>query len=797
MTMNSITGRRSGYTFYPTYPDLRQYTNNFSQENFIGNSQFGKVYRGIREGRQSFGEHVGEFIVKIWEKDITLYKVLPGDNERRFVDEDTLYRYFRTHDIFHPNLPEFLGFYLNISHGQLAMLYGMKPLDTLHNLLQKGLKQAHGLVFLLILCSSVFLALFLFLKHKFVLEKVIKQIAFSGSLSWPKRINIAIGIASALEFLHQIKDPLNPPYLLRNLCASHVMIDKDYKPVIYDFGMISGGILTDRRELTNQYVDGCHGYIDPIGARPGAWSEKCDVFSFGVVLLGLITNNVYTEEDFISGKPSVHEWAWDEYRKHQSHSGKQNISLVHANIESEPLFYSRDGIKLTNLAMRCVEYVPLKRPTMKQVVSYLLKLQIVQGHGNSLGIDQIPRGDHATGLANKLSGFSRVMLKRSDLQPMLSWLNEESGVVRSGRSCPSAIYSKILSLYGQHLSPFVFWENKLFKSHTSPKFQAGKKSLTDGHKAIQVFSYEDINDLTEGLSEDNIIGDFEFGEVFRGKSVGKEVTVKIWKDPEFTGVTCEYERKLWDELVLLQHPKFMRHPNMLKLVGYCFEGKQLAIVYDLKPLDTIHNLMVKDNFTWLQRIKVALGFAVLLNFLQCTEPHRIPYIVRNIRAAHIILDQDGFPKLLDFGKLAGGILPERRWDKFHRKFDAGYANYYIHDDGSFDRKCDVEAFGVVLLSLISKRMFVNEEGASEWAKEEYKARLSVPGSSRSQCLLVNQSFMTERGFNSRDGIKITKLAMRCMDFCRLPTMKKVVKRLMKLHAVQNYGDELGVKEMLS
>ncbi|KAJ4847892.1 hypothetical protein Tsubulata_011623 [Turnera subulata] len=740
MKLNCNTGHSLLMTLY--HREVRLPTNDSSQENFIGNFQFGKVYRGICKGR--------DLVVKIWEKDNPFYRVLPGDNERRVADEATLYRYFRTHNISHPNLPEMFTFYLDSSLGQLAMLYEMKPLDTLHNLLQKG------------------------------------------SLSWPKRINIAIGIASALEFLHQIEDPLNPPYLLCNLCASHIMIDKDYKPVIYDFSMISGGILTDRTELTNHYVDGCHGYIDPVGARPGAWSEKCDVFSFGVVLLGLITNNVYTEEDFTSGKPSVHEWAWGEYRQQQSHSSKHNISLVHSNIESEPLFYSRDGIKLTNLAMRCVEYDPLKRPTMKQVVSYLLKLQIVQGHGNSLGIDQIPRGNHATGLAKKLSGFSRVMLKRSDLQPMLSCLNEESGVVRSGRSCPSWIYSKILSLYGQHPSPFIFWESKLFKSHTSLKFHP------DVHKAIQVFSYEDISALTEGFSEDNIIGEFQFGKVFRGKTVGKEVTVKIWKLPEFTRITCEYERRPWDELVLLQHPKFLSHPNMPKLVGYCFEGKQLAVVYDLKAWDTMYNLMVKDNFTWLQRIKVGLGLAVLLNFLQCAEPHRIQYFVRNLCAAHIILDQDGFPKLLDFGMLAGGILTDRRFFKFHKPREAGCLSYYIFSVPS-ERGCDESAFGEILLSLISKRIFVNEERPYEWAEEEYKARLSVPGSSKSQCSLVNQSFMTARGFNPGDGIKISKLAMECMDFdaSRGPTMKKVVKRLMKLHAVQNYGDELGVKEMLS
>ncbi|KAJ4839660.1 hypothetical protein Tsubulata_026455 [Turnera subulata] len=788
--MDSITGQRRLALIYPAFdPELRQYTNDFSQENFIGNFQFGKVYRGIYDGRETFGERAGEIVVKIWKKDNPFYKVLPGDNERRSADEETLGRYFWHQNIFHPNLPEFLGFSLHSSPGQLAALYAMKPLDTLHNLLQKGLKQTHGLAFLLILCSSVFLALFLFHKHKVMMEKVIKQMAFSGSLSWAQRVSIAIGIASALEFLHQIEDPLNPPYLLRNLCASHIMIDKDYKPVIYDFSMISGGILTDRRELTNQYVDGCHGYIDPVGARPGAWSEKCDVFSFGVVLLGLITNKVYAEEDFTSGKPSVHEWAWGEYRQQQSDHGKQNFSLVHANIESELLFCSRDGIKLTNLAMRCVEYDPLKRPTMKQVVSYLLKLQIVQDHGNSLGIDQIPKGDHATGLANKLSGFSRVLLKRSDSQLMPPCLNRES-----------KLYSKILSSCGKHLSPFIFWENKLFKSHTSPEFHAGKKSLTEGHKDIQVFSYKDISALTEGFSEDNIIGDLQTGQVFRGKTVGKEVTVKILKVPdEYSCATCEYERRLWDELVLLQHPKFMSHPNIQKLVGYCFEGEQLAVVYDLKPLDTIHNLMVKDDFTWLQRIKVALGFAVLLNFLHRPIPHRIPYFVRNICAAHIILDQDGFPKLLDFGKLGGGILQDRRFEKFHRPFASIRGGYYIYDDGDLECGDDVIAFGEILLSLISKIIFVNEERPYEWAEEEYKARLSALGFSRPQCSLVNESFMTSRGFNPGDGIKISKLAMECMDFdaSRGPTMKNVVKRLMKLHAVRNYGDELGVKELLS
>ncbi|XP_030925524.1 probable serine/threonine-protein kinase PBL8 [Quercus lobata] len=59
------------------------------------------------------------------------------------------------------------------------------------------------------------------------------------------------------------------------------------------------------------------------------------------------------------------------------------------------------------------------------------------------------------------------------------------------------------------------------------------------------------------------------------------------------------------------------------------------------------------SLTWLQRIKVALGFARVVEFLH--DPKK-PYLVRNINTAHIILNQDCNPKIFDFSTMSGGIL---------------------------------------------------------------------------------------------------------------------------------------------
>ncbi|XP_059629961.1 probable serine/threonine-protein kinase PBL21 [Cornus florida] len=171
-------------------------------------------------------------------------------------------------------------------------------------------------------------------------------------------------------------------------------------------------------------------------------------------------------------------------------------------------------------------------------------------------------------------------------------------------------------------------------------------------------SPEELKDLTDNFSEANLIGETQFGRVFRGKSQqGQDVTVKIWEEGGFFFVGKNENRsQLMAECTFLKEPSVNHHPNLAKLMRYCSEDSLLGVVYDLNTLDTVRHLILKDNFSWLQRIKVAIGFARLLEFLHGQSPE---YIVRNINAAHIMLDQDYNPIVFDFGMLTGGVLGDK------------------------------------------------------------------------------------------------------------------------------------------
>ncbi|XVE62526.1 hypothetical protein DITRI_Ditri06bG0124700 [Diplodiscus trichospermus] len=152
---------------------------------------------------------------------------------------------------------------------------------------------------------------------------------------------------------------------------------------------------------------------------------------------------------------------------------------------------------------------------------------------------------------------------------------------------------------------------------------------------------------------------FMFGQLYRGKleEIGKEarsVTIKKWSDPPTLYLyTHDIDVMLNEELKFLTHLSMSSHPNLVKLIGYCCEEQIKGAIYDLNPMDTLHNVMTKDNFDWIQRIKITLALARLLKFL---HKKGNSYLVRNVDTAHIILDQDYNPFIVDFGLMSGGII---------------------------------------------------------------------------------------------------------------------------------------------
>lgn len=106
----------------------------------------------------------------------------------------------------------------------------------------------------------------------------------------------------------------------------------------------------------------------------GEWNRSCEVFSFGIVLLELVTkrtSDIGRREDASLNLDSlVHIWAKNEYRP--------NCSLVNKNLQEDWHYCAKDGVAVTLLAMQCIEFFPSNRPLMRDVIQSLENLSVLQ-----------------------------------------------------------------------------------------------------------------------------------------------------------------------------------------------------------------------------------------------------------------------------------------------------------------------------------------------------------------------------------------------------------------------------------
>lgn len=98
-------------------------------------------------------------------------------------------------------------------------------------------------------------------------------------------MKIAAGAAKGLAFLHNVA---NPRVIYRDLKTSNILLDHEYNPKLSDFGLAKFGPTDDKSHVSTR-VMGTHGYCAPEYASSGKLTVKSDIYSFGVVMLELIT----------------------------------------------------------------------------------------------------------------------------------------------------------------------------------------------------------------------------------------------------------------------------------------------------------------------------------------------------------------------------------------------------------------------------------------------------------------------------------------------------------------------------
>ncbi|KAM0997957.1 hypothetical protein ACFX2I_007761 [Malus domestica] len=236
------------------YRELQIATENFSQENKIGQGGFGSVYKGtLKDGT------------------LVAIKVLSAESSqglREFLTE--------------------IEVIATVEHDNLVKLYGCCA-EGDHRILVYG-----------------------YLENNSLAQTLLGR-GYSGiQFTWLTRCKICIGVARGLAYLHE---EVSPHIIHRDIKASNILLDKDLSPKISDFGLAK--FIAHNLTHVSTRVAGTTGYLAPEYAIRGQVTRKADIYSFGVLLLEIVCGRSNTNRHLPPQEQYLLARAWEHHEKGQ------------------------------------------------------------------------------------------------------------------------------------------------------------------------------------------------------------------------------------------------------------------------------------------------------------------------------------------------------------------------------------------------------------------------------------------------------------------------------------------------
>ncbi|CAM6073718.1 unnamed protein product [Sphagnum tenellum] len=286
------------------YHDIKIATQDFHPDMKIGQGSFGVVYKGILQGG-------GEIAVK---------RLLTNSQQ---------------------SIDEFLNevvLITNVKHKNLVKLKGccvMGGGDTIKR----------------------------FLVYEFVDNNNLAEIIFENkgghNVDWPMRKNICLGVARGLAYLHE---EVQPCIIHRDIKAPNILLDKHFNAKIADFGLAR--LFPDTgTHISTFHIAGTMGYVAPEYASRGQLSQKVDVFSFGVLVLEIVSGRKNIEPNLNEDQAYLLEWVWKLYEE------AKLLEIVDPKVNTHN--HEKDITHVINIGLLCVQTTASKRPSMARIVAML------------------------------------------------------------------------------------------------------------------------------------------------------------------------------------------------------------------------------------------------------------------------------------------------------------------------------------------------------------------------------------------------------------------------------------------
>ncbi|XP_038699809.1 proline-rich receptor-like protein kinase PERK1 [Tripterygium wilfordii] len=182
------------------------------------------------------------------------------------------------------------------------------------------------------------------------------------TMDWPTRLRIALGSAKGLAYLHE---DCHPKIIHRDIKAANILLDFKFEAMVADFGLAK--LSSDANTHVSTRVMGTFGYLAPEYASSGKLTDKSDVFSFGVMLLELITGQRPVDSSHSFMEDSLVDWARPLLTRALEEGNLD--SLVDPKLQNN--YNQNEMARMVACAAACVRHSARRRPRMSQIVRAL------------------------------------------------------------------------------------------------------------------------------------------------------------------------------------------------------------------------------------------------------------------------------------------------------------------------------------------------------------------------------------------------------------------------------------------